>query len=429
MHGSNLVWNGYLQADSRIRLAESNDYSWNEYRLDLKAELTPLEKTHFYSEFWIRSLGFPTVQSSADLRDKDNVHPLNLDLREAYVDLYGIPFRSLDVRIGRQRIAWGTGDKINPTDNLNPDDLEDIWDYGRHLGSDALRASLYLPGYTLTTLFIPLFTPAVLPRGEWAAVLAPPFEIPQGFSIRNAVDTIVLPENNLKENATGGVKVKTNLFGYDVSLSYIYGRDDLPLAQRVVIMPTPNMGEADIVTELIYPRTHIAGMDMAGQFADIGVWAEAALFVPEEVILTTDLTAFGMGTQESVALANEPYVKLLIGADYTFTNGLYVNLQYLHGFIHERGADVLEDYFFIGTEWELLQGKIKIMPIAGSVEIKDFGDINENYAYVFAPEISYRPVDNLELMVGTRLIEGKDNTTFGRVRDNDEAYFRVKYSF
>jgi len=43
---------------------------------------------------------------------------------------------TLDIRIGRQRIAWGTADKLNPTDNLNPDDLEDIFDFGKHLDSN-----------------------------------------------------------------------------------------------------------------------------------------------------------------------------------------------------------------------------------------------------------------------------------------------------
>jgi hypothetical protein len=137
----NIKWGGYLQTDNRLRLKGDNDFSWHEYRLDLKTEVKPIEKAHFYSEVWLRSLGFPTVENSADLVSKDKVSPLNLDLREAYVDLYGFLFDNLDLRIGRQRIAWGTADKLNPTDNLNPDDLEDIWDFGRHLGSDGLKAS------------------------------------------------------------------------------------------------------------------------------------------------------------------------------------------------------------------------------------------------------------------------------------------------
>lgn len=427
--GSEIKWNGYLQTDNRLRLKGDNDFSWQEYRLGLKTEVKPTEKAHFYGEIWLRSFGFPRVVNTSDLVDKDKVSPLSLDFREAYVDLYGFLFDNLDLRIGRQRIAWGTADKLNPTDNLNPDDLEDIWDFGRHLGSDGLKASYYLEDYTFTAVFIPLFTPAVLPRGDWASALSPSMELPSGLTVRNSTDTIIMPENNLKESCISGVKISKKFFGYDFSLSYVYGRDDLPLAKKVTFTPTSTPGKVDIASELIYPRMHIAGIDMAGAIGDVGVWAETAIFYPEKVKTTTDLSALGMGIPESIALDDKPYVKYVLGADYTFKNGIYINGQYLHGFIHERGEDNLEDYFMFGLEWKLLDEKLKITPISGGVEIKDFRDIENNYAFILSPEITYRPVDNAEITLGTRFIDGKNTTTFGRVKDNDEMYFKAKYSF
>jgi len=427
--GNEIKWNGYLQTDNRLRLKGDNDFSWQEYRLDLKTEVKPIEKTHFYSEVWLRSLGFPTVKNSPDLVSKDKVSPLNLDFREAYVDLYGFLLDNLDIRIGRQRIAWGTADKLNPTDNLNPDDLEDIWDFGRHLGSDGLKASYYLGDYTFTFVYIPIFTPAVLPRGDWASALSPSMELPAGLTLGNSTDTIILPKNNLKESSITGVKISKNLFGYDFSLSYVYGRDDLPLARKITFTPTASPGEVDIASELIYPRMHIAGMDMAGAIANVGIWAEAAIFFPKKIKMITDLSALGMGVQESIALNDKPYVKYVIGADYTFKNGIYVNGQYLHGFIHERGEDNMEDYFMFGMEWKLFNDKLKIIPISGGIEIKKFNNIENNYALILSPEINYYPVDNAEVTLGVRWIEGKDTTSFGKVKNNDEVYFKVKYSF
>lgn len=427
--GSEVNWNGYLQTDNRLRLNGDNDFSWQEYRLDLKIEVKPIEKAYFYSEIWLRSFGFPTAQNSSDLVDKDKVSPLSLDLREAYVDLYGFLFDNLDLRIGRQRIAWGTADKLNPTDNLNPDDLEDIWDFGRHLGSDGLKASYYLKDYTFSLIYIPIFTPAVLPRGDWASALSPSMQLPAGLTLKNSTDTIIMPENNLKEGSITGVKASKNLFGYDFSLSYVYGRDDLPLAKKVTFTPTTTPGEMDIASELIYPRMHITGVDMAGSIGDVGVWAEAAVFFPEKTILTTDLTALGMGIQESIALDDKPYVKYVLGADYTFKNGIYINGQYLHGFIHEKGTDNLKDYFMFGLEWKLLGEKLKIIPIAGGIEIKDFKDIENNYALILSPEIAYHPVDNAEITLSACFIDGKNTTTFGKVKGNDELYLKVKYNF
>jgi hypothetical protein len=429
MHGTGIQWNGYLQTDNRIRLLGENDFSWHEYRLDLRAELSPSKKTHFYSDLWIRSLGFPEINSSIDLADNNLLRPLNLDLREVYVDLYGLIVPDLDIRLGRQRIAWGTGDKINPTDNLNPYDLEDIWDFGRHLGSDGLLASLYVGDYTMSAVLLPMFTPAVLPAGEWASLLSEERELLPGITIGNTTDSIIMPDNNFRQTFKGGLKIKRRLMAYDLSLSYVYGLDDLPIATRVKVVPAQNIGEVDIHTELIYPKMHIFGFDIAGALGSVGVWGEAAMFLPDEIKLTTDLSELGMGVQESIALDNKSYVKFLIGTDYTFANSLYLNLQYLRGFVHERGSENLANYLLFGSEWLLFGNKIKIMPVAGAFVFAELDDIADNNALVYTPEISYLPIDNAILSIGTRLIQGNTNTIFGQFKDYDEIYFRMKYSF
>ncbi|MCK4793271.1 MAG: hypothetical protein KAV87_56595, partial [Desulfobacteraceae bacterium] len=202
---------------------------------------------------------------------------------------------------------------------------------------------------------------------------------------------------------------------------------DFPLAKKVVL--TPGTGGIDVDSRLIYPRMHIAGMDLAGSIAVVGIWAEAAVFFPEKVTMTTDSTALGGGIVESTALDNKPYIKYVVGLDYTFRNGIYVNAQYLYGFIHERGVDNLEDYFMFGMEWKLLNDRIKISPINGGVEIKDFENIRNNYAVMLFPEFTFYPVDSAEIVIGALFIEGKNTTTFGRVKDNDEIFLKIKYSF
>jgi hypothetical protein len=178
---------GYILTDTRLFFQKNYKFYWNENRFDLKIEASPLKSAHVYIEFWGRSFGLPEVKTSSDLmqREKDKVFPRSILFREAYVDLYGFISPNLDIRIGLQRIAWGTGDKLNPTDNLNPDDLEDIWDFGRHLGSQAIKASYYLGDYTLTAVFIPVFTTATMPIKEWAEAFSSPPEFPLGVDLRN----------------------------------------------------------------------------------------------------------------------------------------------------------------------------------------------------------------------------------------------------
>lgn len=426
---SGIEWSGYFQTDNRALIKDEHNFTWHEYRLGLQSEAYPSDNTHFFSEVWLRTIGNSNIQTNSDLSDKEIITSSNLYFKEAYLDVYGFLCKDLDVRIGRQRITWGSADKLNPTDNLNPDDLEDMWDFGRHLSSDGLKATYYLGDYELSAVYIPKFTPAVLPGGEWATALSPSFDLPVGLTLRNYSDTVIMPENNLKEQSTIGTKFSGNLFNYDLSVSYIYGRDYLPLTNKAKFTPVDAFGTIDISAEMIFPKMQIAGFDLAGALGNIGIWAETAVFFPEEIMLSTDLSELGMGIQESVALDEEPYIKYVFGGDYTFTNGIYVNAQFLHGFIHERGTDNLEDYLMFGLEKKFFEDKLKIMPLNGGIEIKDFDDFKENYAVIYTPEITYYPYDNIELILGSHIIDGKESSTFGKMNDSDDIYFKAKVSF
>ena len=79
-------------------------------------------------------------------------------------------FGRLDVRAGRQIIAWGRADGVNPTDNLSGQDLTLLVpdDADRRLGTTAVRASYYLGDVSLTGVWLPEF------RGHEFALPAPP---------------------------------------------------------------------------------------------------------------------------------------------------------------------------------------------------------------------------------------------------------------
>lgn len=426
---SGINWSGYFHTDNRALIKGDHNFSWDEYRFDIKLEAYPSVNTHFFSEIWLRTIGNSDIQTSSDLTNKEKVASSNLYFKEAYLDIYCFLCKDLNVRIGRQRITWGTADKLNPTDNLNPDDLEDMWDFGKHLSSDGLKATYYIGDYELSAAYIPKFTPAVLPGGEWANALSPSFDLPVGLTLRNYSNTINLPENNLNEQSIIGAKLSGTLFNYDLSVSYIYGRDYLPLINKAKFTPVDALGTIDISAEMMFPKMQIAGFDLAGALGKIGIWAETAVFFPEEIMLSTDLTELGMGIQESIALKNEPYIKYVFGGDYTFTNGIYINAQYLHGFIHERGNDNLEDYLMFGLEKKFFEDKLKIMPLNSGLEIKNFDDFKENYAVIFSPEITYYPYDNVELIFGVHIIDGIESSNFGKMKNSDDIYFKAKVSF
>lgn len=434
---NSLKLTGELLTDERLLLKDKNDWAWNENRLTLKLDKRIAGNSKFYSEVWLRNIGLPTASQSADLYNKGIVDPYNLEIREAYVQLNDFLTKNLDVTIGRQRIVWGTADKLNPTDNLNPLDLEDILDFGRRRGSDAINLNYYLSNdFSLQGVFVPFFQPANMPVGVFATALNPTMELPQGMVLKSFSDTVLMPRYNLGVSSTAGFKFKGFAKGVDFSVSYVWGYDGLPFVTKNAFIPVDLSGGISIASELSFARIHIIGADMATSIAGIGFWAEAATFVPEkDVIMTNDLSAFYPTspvpvTKDSLLLdKTKPYLKFVVGGDYNFSDGSYLNLQYMHGFVHERGAENLNDYFFLRYEKKFFNEKLKVAPIGGGFIVTDWNNIKDNYALVYMPEIAYQATINSEITLATTIFDGKGDNLFSNLKDYNMFMLKLKYSF
>jgi hypothetical protein len=435
---SKLKISGELLTDERFLLNNNNkDWAWNENRLTLRLDRKITNSSKFYSEVWLRNIGLPNIMSSTDLFNKGIVDPYNLEIREAYIQLYGFLSKNLDVTIGRQRIVWGTADKLNPTDNLNPYDLEDVLDFGRHRGSDAINLNYYLNNdFSLQGVFIPFFRPANMPVGLFAGALSPDIELPQGMVLKEFSDTLLIPGYNLGESLTTGFKLKGFVKGIDFSLSYIWGYDGLPFDTRNTFIPVDALGGTNINSQLSFSRTHIIGADLATSIAGFGFWAEAAAFIPKkDLIMTNDLSAFYPlspvpVTMDSTLLdKSKPYIKFIAGVDYNFSDGSYLNFQYLHGFIHERGIENMNDYFFLRYEKKFFNEKLKIAPVSGGFIVTDWGKIKDNYAVIYMPEVSYKATDNAEISLSSVIFNGSGDNLFSNLKDYDMLMFKLKYSF
>lgn len=430
-----IVLRGELNANQRMLLNDGNDWAWNENRLDLALEKR-FEKTRFFGNLWLRHLGAPALSNSAGLYSQDRINPWSLDIREAYAEVRGFFFESLDLKVGRQRIAWGTSDMLSPTDMLNPYDLEDILDFGRKNGSDALNLTWYFDdAWSLQAIYMPWFRPANLPLGPFSNVFSSSIELPEGLTLNEYSDRLRMPRHNLKEGASIGFRMKGFALNTDVSLSYIYGRETLPLVNGLILSPAGMQGETNVESTLFFPRYQMLGADLASTLGNVGVWAEAAVFFPdEEVVMTTDISQLygqpqGSVTSDSLLLEKTPYTRFVVGADYTFTNGVYLNVQFMHGFLHERGKGLLNDYLIFACERGILQDRLLLRPLAGGVVISDWDMPKENYAVFYTPEIIYKGIDNFEISLGAFLFEGKGTNIFAGFTDYNMLSARVKYNF
>ncbi|MBN1417056.1 MAG: hypothetical protein JW973_18310 [Bacteroidales bacterium] len=426
---------GELLTDERFLLKDENQWAWNENRLTLKFNKRITDRSKFYGEVWLRNIGLPNIVSSSDLYNKGIVDPYNLEIREANIQLYGFLTRNLDLTIGRQRIVWGTADKINPTDNLNPYDMEDVLDFGRHRSSDAVNANYYFTNdFSLQAVYIPFFQPANMPVGMFANILSQPMELPQGMTLTGFSDNLQMPRFNLGESSTAGLRFKGYVKAIDFSLSYVWGYDGLPVNTKNTITPVDTLGGVTINSQLSFMRTHCIGADFATSIAGIGFWGEAAVFIPDEdVVMTTDLSALyplsPVPVITDTTIIDKPYIRFIVGADYNFSDGSYLNVQYLHGFIHERGGENLDDYFFMRYEKRFFSDRLKIAPIGGAFIVTDWSGIKDNYALAYIPQVSYNATDDVEITLSAAIFDGKGDNLFAGLKDYDMFMFKVKYNF
>jgi hypothetical protein len=75
------------------------------------------------------------------------------------VNLYS---SAIDVRIGKQIMAWGRADGLNPTDNLTPKDFTVLSakdEEERRTGTTGILMKYHYEAYTLSVAWLPLFNP------------------------------------------------------------------------------------------------------------------------------------------------------------------------------------------------------------------------------------------------------------------------------
>ncbi len=428
-----LIWRGSVESDQRLLLKEDQAWAWNETRLDLTLEKRA-RPVRIVGNIWLRHLGPSITGSTEDLIDKDMINPWSLNIRELYAQVHGFLWDDLDLSLGRQQISWGTADQFNPTNSLNPYDLEDILDFGRNMGVDALNLHWHLSfTSSLQAVFVPRFQPSGMPAGPFFDLPDTSFDWAAGLPLPDLATSLTMPANNLREGSSVGLRWRGFMRGYDFSLSYVYGRDPLPLPTKIEIQVDEATGDMLPKAFLAYPRHHVAGADMAGSIGRVGVWGEVAVFFPtKEIRMDIDLPPVQLPLplpDHEVILGKSPYAKFVVGSDYTFTSGTYLNVQYVRGFLHERGKDQLNDYLFLKAERNVLDYRLKVQPLAGGVSVTDWGDVSGHYAIFYTPAITYQGIDNLEISLGGFLFGGKGDNLFAGLKDHNMVRLHLKASF
>ncbi len=328
-------------------------------------------------------------------------------LLEAYATVH---FEKADLRIGKQIVAWGRADGINPTDNLTPRDFTGLLPFedDQRFGTTAVKLDTFLSQeYTATVFATPFFEPSKSP-------------LPTGG--RTLIETT--PARSLS-NTEVGLKLNKVGEGFDWSVSAFHGFSRLP--DMRVVGSTPSGS----ILEQHYDRITVFGADFARNLGRFGFRGELAYVN----------TADGAGTDPD---AKNPYLFWIVGIDRTIFENLNVNLQFLQRWVRRyhnpQGiADPLERDIAIQNATLVGQRDRTNNGISFRVSNKWFNDTLE--AEVFAvvnttrhdsfirPLLTYAFSDHLKATIGAELYFGAADTQFDGQKRNRGMFMEMRYGF
>lgn len=427
--------------------------SRNENRLGFRLNYAPNAHIEIVGDASLVFMGVDLGPGLGDRASQQRLARVHLESDAAYVAVYDL-FPGFDIKFGRQIVVWGTADKFNPTNNLNPDDLEDRPGYMTPIANQMLVVD-YAPlddALWMQAVYVPLFYPGLVPPSVADGIRDTDAPVP--FAERTQRDemrvlsevlrarpdlvprmrwTVHEPEK-IAKSGQYGARLGTTLGNLDASVSYFFGFHDLPLPMHVTSTPldedAPESEGYRFESEvhLLYPRMHVWGADFSTQVAfldDMGFWGEAALILPQqdyrlhvELPALLDLSPEGsQGAQPKKFVrgwtaARKPFVKATVGLDYSFGKHVYVQLQYLRGFIDEFGAGTIGDYLVGGTELAFRGRRIRAR-IFGVLDVSPTDEAP--ISAVIAPEFSYTPPwGHVTLHLGGFGFIGRFDSKFGQ---------------
>jgi hypothetical protein len=249
-----------------------------------------------------------------------------------------------------------------------------------------------------------------------------------------------------------------------MSLSYYRGRNDIPVAVSTVSDLGDTIYEDGkrkqvITTDVImhYPKKTVVGFDLAGQVPfldDAGLWFEGAFIFPETVKMEFDITRIIPGSMVIIddTVVKTPFFKCTTGMDYTINEYVFITGQYIHGFVDEFGANNINDYWVGGFDMKFFQDQLLIrLFFIGEIphedtditlDLDDDGVVDATpgakgatddgtiASYVIFPQITYRPVDGLELSLGGYFLLGHQESKFAmNAAGPSLVFFRVRASY
>ncbi len=395
----------------------------------LEAEVSPSPLLSFKGGIRLDRLAFHGQERSQE----DN----RLDLWETYLRYQG---EALELTIGQQIIRWGKADEITILDNLNPQDLRELTTLRleeRKRPWPWLRIQYFAPDLAFEGVFT--LWPVRHLKDElgtdWAVfdhlkaqLEDTPLFADLGRSLGIKKD---YPGPSLSE-AEWGLRISGTKDAVDWEISFLHAHNrsfyyyvtSFPI--KGFSLKDPSNPVRDLLTQLHHlqvigteikiglPQDNIVGLAFETTWQDIGLRGEFA-YHTDRVFLKKDLSAVRKG-----------YWQYVIGLDYQFQNGLYLNLQFLQQRVLDWHQEILFDpkldsSLFLRISKNFWQDFFE-------VRLDGYYDLTRRMYYL-NPEIRYQWRDNLTFFGGLHLLNGAKGSFLDVYDDNDQVYLGLKATF
>ncbi len=324
-------------------------------------------------------------------------------LREAYLNYTA---GDADFRLGKQIIAWGRADGINPTDNLTPRNYTLLTPENddQRLGATAGKVRYNVGDTALTAIWLPGFTPSVYP-------------IPAQPGVTFIESVPKAGQGALKLDRSGG--------GADWSLSWFNGFD---LSPDLKVDGAGPAGTTMLILQ--HRRIRVLGTDGATTVGRFGLRWEAAY-------TWTDNPA-------NDPLVKQPFLFAVLGGDRTFGDNFNINLQYYFRRItHYRDPQAIADPVLrtLALQEAILNNQVTRFQHGITLRVSDKW-LNETLEgeiagvvsttrgdFALKPKLIYAFNDQWKGTLGADIYRGGRDTFYGRLRDNSSLFTELKYSF
>lgn len=387
--------NGFLEEAAGLRTQndpqQEKDFILGELRLQLE-----VSKGMDWGEFKFRG----------DFLHDQALEEFDFDLREA--NLLFFPTNFLDIKVGRQILTWGTGDLIFLND-LFPKDFESFFigrdDVYLKAPSDAVKFSLYPEFANIDLVWTPSFNSDRFITGNRLSFFNSILGKKAGNNNRVNFDK----PDRWVEDSELALRISKNINGYETALYGYYGF-------------FKNPGGSDTLGNATFPRLAVYGASIRGAILKGIGNLEIAYYDSQED---------KAGTVPNV---NNSQFRFLAGYSQELFPNLTVGLQYNleHNIHHEElinnlppGAFPIDENRHVTTvrlTWLVMQQNVEL-------SLFTFYSPSDGDAHL-RPSALYKITDFWSAIMGANIFAGaSEKTFFGQLKDNNNVYARVRYSF